>query len=301
MKAIVLNKYDDLNSLQEVEISKPQINTNEVLVENHTVAVDPVDRLISTGRFMGGNLPTILGSSLAGTVVEVGTNVSGFKVGDRVAANYRNGHTYAEFVSVPENLLAHIPDSISFSDAVSITLGGQTGLQGITRGLNVQAGQKIVILGASGSVGFIGLQTALNLGAEVFATASGWGLEMLNQNFPGVEVFDYKTEKLSDNLKDIDGVFDTVGNKASVDDAFSVLKPDGKFVSVALHQSSDRRFIHLVNNPQGSNIQFILDGIQNGSYKTIVDSVIPLTPENIQLDYSKIEKGGTHGKLVMAI
>jgi NADPH:quinone reductase-like Zn-dependent oxidoreductase len=300
IRAIQLAKFNDLDSLARVDVADPKVGPNEILVRNHAVAVDPIDWKIATG-FRGGNLPMILGSSLAGEVIAVGEGVTDFTVGDRVVANYRSGETYAELASVPVLLAAHIPDQVSFGEAVSIALGGQTGLQGITRGLDVRAGQKVVILGGSGSVGFIAMQTALNLGADVTVTASGWGKALIESRFPAVTVFDYKTEQLAGRVADVDGIFDTVGNVEAGNDALKTLKPDGSLVSVALRDANDRRVSHLVNRPEGRNIQFILDEMAAGHYHTVIDSEVPLTPENVKLDYERSAGGGLHGKLILTI
>lgn len=119
MKAVVLNRLGDFDSLVDAEVRDLKVSADGILVKTRAIAVDPIDIKIGNGS-RGGRDGMILGSSVAGDVIAVGRNVRGFKVGDRLAANVRGGETYAEEVLVPERLAAHIPDNVTYAAAVSI-------------------------------------------------------------------------------------------------------------------------------------------------------------------------------------
>ena len=253
----------------------------------------------SGGR--GGSAPMILGSSVAGEVIAVGRNVHAFKVGDRVAANVRGGETYAEEVLVPARLVAHIPDDVSYASAVSVVLGGQTGYSGIVRGLQVKAGQNVLVQGGAGSVGLMAVQTALDAGAKVSATAHGWGLAFLREKFPQVTTFDYKTDDITANGAIYDAVYDTVGSEKVLADSFAATKADGHVLSIVARSHRDARFVHFFNQPTGETVQTLLDGLSSGRFVAVVDSELPLSADNVRLDYERLQNGGVHGKLVLLI
>jgi NADPH:quinone reductase-like Zn-dependent oxidoreductase len=300
MKAVVLEQFNDLSSLVDTEVSEPVLGMDEMLVATKAVAVDPIDVKISGGA-RGGQTPMILGSSVAGEVIAVGRGVKKFKVGDRIAANVRGGETYAEQVAVAEHLAAHVPDAVSYAEAVSVSLSGQTALQAVTRGMNVKAGQHILVHGAAGAVGFIAMQEALDLGATVAVTASGWGADMIRERFPQVQVFDYHTDDYTQSLEDLDAVFDTVGTDQVLRDSYKVLKSRGTLVSIVARSSSDPWFKHFFNQPDGANIQQLVDNLADGSLQTIIDSELPLSAANVRKDYERLEAGGLHGKLILTV
>ena len=297
MKAVVLHEIDNLDSLTDDEVPAPTIGRDELLVQAHAQAVDPVDYKIAAGM-LGSETPLILGSTVAGEVIAVGEAVTDFKVGDRIAAQVRGGANYAEQVAVPTHFAAIIPANVSYVDAASVVLGGQTALQAINRGLNVSAGQKVLIHGGPGAVGYVAVQLAIAAGAEVATTASGWGAEMLRQQFPNVQVFDYRADDFTTSLHDFDGVLDTVGADQVLADSYKILKPSGKLASVVARQSDDSRFVRLINKPEGANLQVLFSKLADGTLRTVIDSTLPLNAENVRIAYAKIKAGGLHGKLV---
>ena len=298
MKAVVLNRLGDFDSLVDAEVRDLKVSADEILVKTHAVAVDPIDIKIGNGS-RGGRNGMILGSSVAGDVIAVGRNVRGFKVGDRLAANVRGGETYAEEVLVPERLAAHIPDNVTYAAAVSVVLGGQTGYSGIVRGLQVKAGQHVLVHGGSGSVGLMAIQAALDAGAEVSATASGWGLEMLREKFPQVTVLDYKTDDVAANGAVYDAVFDTVGSERVLAASFKATRPNGHVLSIVARSHRDPRFVHFFNQASGETVQTLLDGLSSGRFISVIDSELPLSADNVRLDYARLQQGGVHGKLIL--
>lgn len=298
MKAVVLKKLGDFASLTDETVPDLKVTPDAILVKTHAVAVDPIDIKIGSGS-RGGSAPMILGSSVAGEVVAVGRNVHDFKVGDRIAANVRGGETYAEEVLVPTRLAAHIPDDVTYVSAVSVVLGGQTGYSGIVRGLQVKAGQSVLVQGGAGSVGLMAVQTALDAGAKVSATAHGWGLDFLREKFPQVTTFDYKVDDITANGAIYDAVYDTVGSEKVLVDSFAATKTDGHVLSIVARSHRDSRFVHFFNQPTGETVQTLLNGLSSGRFMAVVDSELPLNADNVRLYYARLEEGGVHGKLVL--
>lgn len=300
MKAVVLNRLGDFDSLVDAEVRDLKVSADEILVKTRAVAVDPIDIKIGNGS-RGGRDGMILGSSVAGDVIAVGRNVRGFKVGDWLAANVRGGETYAEEVLVPERLAAHIPDNVTYAAAVSVVLGGQTGYSGIVRGLQVKDGQQVLVHGGSGSVGLMAIQAALDAGAEVSATASGWGLQMLHEKFPQVTVFDYKTDDVAANGAVYDAVYDTVGSDRVLAASFKATKQNGHVLSIVARSHRDPRFVHFFNQASGEKVQTLLDGLSSGRFISVIDSELPLSADNVRLDYARLQQGGVHGKLILIV
>lgn len=300
MKAVVLKKLGDFASLTDETVPDLKVTADAILVKTHVVAVDPIDIKIGSGS-RGGSAPMILGSSVAGEVIAVGRNVHDFKVGDRIAANVRGGETYAEEVLVPTRLAARIPDGVSYASAVSVVLGGQTGYSGIVRGLQVKVGQNVLVQGGAGSVGLMAVQTALHAGAKVSATAHGWGLDFLHEKFPQVMTFDYKTDDITANGAVYDAVYDTVGSEKVLADSFAATKADGHVLSIVARSHRDTRFVHFFNQPTGETVQTLLDGLSNGRFMAVVDSELPLSADNVRLDYERLQNGGVHGKLILTL
>ena len=177
MKAVVYKKYGPPEVMKIEEVEKPTPNDDEVLVKVHAVSVNFADWAFVRGkpriiRLMAG-FPKpkykTLGSDIAGTVEAVGSNVEQFQLGDEVLADLSdNGWGgFAEYVSVPENILATKPDNLTFEEAAAVPLAAVVALQGLRDIGGIQSGQKVLINGASGGIGTFAVQIAKSFGAEV--------------------------------------------------------------------------------------------------------------------------------------
>jgi len=201
MKAIVQHEYgapQDVLTLAEVDV--PAVGAQEVLVAVRASSANPWDWHFIRGEpvlmrptGLGGvRKPTFLipGGDVAGTVERVGAQVSGFTVGDQV---YGFGHgAFAEYVSVPQGNLAHMPASLTFEQAAAVPLGAVTALQGLRAG-GLQAGQHVLIIGASGGVGTFAVQMAKHLGAEVTGVCSTRNVDLVRR-LGADHVIDYTTQ-----------------------------------------------------------------------------------------------------------
>src|SRR5690606_37881049 len=202
MKAIVYTQYGTPDVLRLQEVEKPSPKDDDVLVKIHAASVNKSDWLRLTGKpfitrlFTGGPLQpqlNILGSDIAGTVEAVGRNIRSFRPGDEVFADISGVGLggFAEYVAVPEKVLARKPAIISFEEAAAVPVAGVTALQGLRDKGHLQPGQKVLIHGASGGVGTFAVQVAKAFGAEVTAVCSTRNVEMARL-MGADEVIDYK-------------------------------------------------------------------------------------------------------------
>jgi len=217
MKAIVCTKYGPPDGLQLQEVAKPAPKADEVLVEVHAASVNAYDWHLLTAdiflvRLMGGGLrrpkKAIPGVDIAGRIEAAGSNVKLFRPGDEVfgdiSACAEGG--FAEYVAVPEHVLALKPAALSFEEAAAVPMAAITALQGLRDQGKIQAGQKVLINGASGGVGTFAVQIAKAFGAEVTAVCSTRNLD-LARTLGADRVIDYTREDFTRSGQTYDLVF----------------------------------------------------------------------------------------------
>lgn len=234
MKAVQINNYGDNSNLQGVEVPVPQSNPNEVLVKLKASSVNPVDYKIRSG-FMAGMLkkefPFTLGWEGAGIITEVGSNVTSFKVGDEVMVmpNFKQGGTYAEYVTVNEQEVVPKPKTLSFKEASIIPFSIGTAYTSLIEDAQIVKGQKILIHGAGGAVGQMAVQIAKISELYVIGTATGDNVnELLALGID--QVIDYRTSDFSEELKNLDVILDLVGGE-TLAKSYPLLKEGGTIIS----------------------------------------------------------------------
>jgi NADPH:quinone reductase-like Zn-dependent oxidoreductase len=235
MKALILKRYGKSNQLEFADVPRPVIKPNEMLVQVHAVGLNPIDNLIPTGAFkpiIKLSLPTIMGSDLAGVVIEVGCDVTRFKAGDAVFASiFDSGEgSLAEFAVVPECTAAMKPTSLDFMQAASIPMVGLTSWQALKERARIQPGQKVFIPAGSGGIGSFAIQLAKHLGAIVGTTTSTGNVDMVRK-LGANEVIDYKKQAFENILRDYDAVLGTVRGDG-LEKSLRILKPKSSVVSL---------------------------------------------------------------------
>jgi NADPH:quinone reductase-like Zn-dependent oxidoreductase len=236
MKAFVVDRYGDADTVQARDVPDPQVGDNDVLVRIHAASVNPLDLKTRAGDLkviLPYRAPFVLGNDLAGTVVAVGSRVIRFTVGDEVYARPDQNRigAFAELIAMNQDDVAAKPATLTSEEAASLPLVGLTAWQALVERANLRPGQKVLIHAGAGGVGTIAIQLAKHLGAQVATTASGTKVDLVKRLGADV-VIDYKKQAFETLLHDYDVVLDTVGGQ-TLEKSFTVLKPGGIVVSVA--------------------------------------------------------------------
>jgi alcohol dehydrogenase len=332
MKAFIIDRYGKSEVGHIADRPLPVVTADDVLIKVHAASINPIDLKIREGEFkliLPFKLPLILGCDLAGTVVEVGTNVTRFKAGDEVYARISKDRigTFAEFVAILDSDVALKPTTLSMDEAASVPLVGLTAWQALVDRAQLKAGQKVLIHAGSGGVGTIAIQLAKHLGATVATTTGTSNVEWVKA-LGADTVIDYKTTAFEDVLHDFDVVLDTQGGK-SLEKSLKVLKKGGQLISIAgapdpqwakdsganwiitlashLLSFSIRRkakqlgvsYSFLFMHADGDQLHRIAQLIETGKIRPVVDRVFPFAQTADALAYSGL--GRAKGKIVIHI
>lgn len=307
MKAIVVEELGAVEDFMETEVDRPKVNDNDVLIEVHTVAINPVDSAIRKGRmpFKLGS-PMILGTDISGVVSEVGKNVTDFAVGDEVFTSYKvnRGGGLAEYVSIPEKYVLKKPENVSFEEASALGIAALTAYQLVNKeSYEVKAGETVFVQGGSGGVGTYTVQFAKQNGAHVIATTSR--NEELLASLGADQVVNYKEEdvpKVYANKADI--LIDTVGRGT---DTLPVVVEGGRALTPAAPISEDKaaernisidRIVYRIDTGQ---LNRFIDQVSKGDLKVIIDEVYTFTQDGVQKAYELSESGHAAGKIVIKV
>jgi NADPH:quinone reductase-like Zn-dependent oxidoreductase len=317
MRAVVYDRYGPPEVLRLEEVDRPAPKDDEVLVKIHATTVNRTDCGWRSAKpfigryFTGLRRPKrrILGSELAGEVEAVGAAVSQFKVGDHVfGVNYFGAH--AEFVCVQEDRpLAHKPAGMTFEEAAAVSDGAILALTALRKG-NLRKGQKILIYGASGSIGTAAVQLAKHFEADVTAVCNTKNVELV-RSLGADEVVDYLQEDFTKNGKTYDAVFDAVG-KHSFRRCRRSVKPGGFYVetdlgfmwhvpllALATRRIGDKRVTLPTPNYTKKDVLFLKELVEAGRYRPVIDRSYPL--EQVVEATKYVETGQKTGNVVLTV
>jgi NADPH:quinone reductase-like Zn-dependent oxidoreductase len=235
MRAFVVERYGDADSVRAGDVPDPQVGDDDVLVRIHAASVNPLDLKTRDGEFkaiLPYRVPFVLGNDLAGVVVAVGTGVTRFAVGDEVYARPDKDRigTFAELIAIGQDDVAIKPTTLTMEEAASIPVVALASWQALVERANVQPGRKVLIHAGSGGVGTIAIQLAKHLGANVATTTSTSNIDLVKGLGADV-VVDYKKQAFETMLHDYDVVLDTLGGD-TLNKSLQVLKPGGKLISI---------------------------------------------------------------------
>ncbi len=313
MKAVLFYQYGSANVLQYQDVADPQIQADQLLVKVHGTSVNPVDWKVRQGQVQllsGFNFPKYIGCDLSGVVVAVGEKVTNFQPGDEVYTflNPLSGGAYAEYAAIPAATTALKPKNLTHSQSAAVPVAGLTALQALLNLGQIQAGQNVLINGASGGVGTFAVQMAKIMQAEVTGVCSTANLNIIKQLGADV-VIDYTQVDFTQQETQYDIIFDAVA-KQSFYTCQNVLQPDGVYISTLPTLESLLAVAQTLFFP-GQNAKFILalpirrdldqlrDWIESNKIEVVIDKTHSLS--NVVQAHIDSETERTVGKIVMSV
>jgi len=323
MKAIVYTQYGSPDVLQLRDVTKPEPRDNQVLVKVHAASANALDyrrfeNISTMGKLMEErmfkSIGKVFGADIAGVVETVGSNVKQFQPGDEVfgiTSGLAGG--FAEYASANENHLALKPANLSFEAAAAVPIAATTALQGLGDKGQIQAGQKVLIVGASGGVGTFGIQIAKSFGTEVTAVCSARNLDMA-RSIGADHVIDYTKEDFTQNGQVYDLIFAVNGNHPL--SAYQrVLNPKGFYVCAggALPQIFQAMLLGpLMSRKNGRKMGFmgitkynqkdlvyIKELLESGRVVSVIEKSYPLNEVPVAMRH--VAEGHARGKVVVQI
>jgi NADPH:quinone reductase-like Zn-dependent oxidoreductase len=322
MKAIAAGQYGPPEVLKLIEVEKPVPKDHEILVKVRATTVNVGDCRMRgftvppmfwlPGRIaLGFRKPRqpIFGMELAGDVEAVGSKVTRFKVGDPViASTFKDNYgAHAEYKCLPDDgTVMPKPKDMTYEEAAALTIGANTALHFLRQG-RIQAGHKVLIIGASGSVGTYAVQLAKSFGAEVTGVCSSDNIELV-QSLGADKVIDYKREDFTKNGVIYDIIFDAAG-KTNLPQCAGSLKSRGAYLHTGMVGSehkvlwysltTDQQVVGGTAVPNQANLAYLLELAAAGRLRAVIDRCYPL--EQTAQAHRYVEQGRKRGNVVITL
>lgn len=311
MIAVQINSYGGTEVLElRPAVLRPTPGSDQVLIEAYGAGINPFDVAVRMGfvkSMMPLQFPATLGGDVSGVVVQLGAEVSDFKIGDEVygqATLFNGGSgTFAQFVAANTKSIAKKPTSVNFLEAAALPLVGTSALQVLIEHMKLANGQKILIHGGAGGIGHIAIQLSKMLGAVVATTVGSKDIDYV-KGLGADQVIDYNNEKFEDLVHDVDTVFDTVGDEV-MSRSFQVLKRGGIIVSMrgqpdpALATKYGVTAFGQFTQTTTERLGALAQLVDSGSIKVNIDKIFPLNQVKEAFEYQ--EHGHPRGKVVLKI
>lgn len=323
MKAIALTSFGIPEALEELEVPVPTITDTQVLVEMRASSINPADQLFRSGAILEGpladkfsdqfQLPLVLGNEVAGIVKEVGGKVRHFKPGDRVMGMIPRG-SYMDYVAVEEDLLAVIPESLSFEEAGAAPAVALPAWQALFEHGQLQPGQRILIQAGAGGVGHAAVQLAKQHGAYVIATARDYNHDFV-RGLGADEVIDYTKADFTTLITEpVDFVLDAAMDPSTFGTGlpgdigsknYSVIKDGGTYISVVAFALNEYPKVRGINayffqaRANRADFESIVRQMQDDKLNIHIHEAYPFTAQGLLQAYRKSEESTKRGKIII--
>ncbi len=312
MKAIAIENYGSAEVLKYVNIDRPPITPDRMLIKVMASSVNPIDWKIRKGMLQiltGYNFPMQLGFDVAGEVIEVGEKVSKFKTGDAIYAYLDSlpGSAYAEYVTVTEKVTCLKPNNLNYREAAVIPLAATTALQALRDKGKIEKGQKVLINGASGGVGTFAVQIAKAYQTEVTAVCSRRNIELV-KNLGADRVIDYQQQDFTQDKTKYHIILDAVSNR-SFSECDNSLLPQGIYITLLpsleillqsfLNLIRDKKAELFFAKANSEDLAYLKNLIETDRIKPIIDRTYPLSEIIAAHNYSETQRAT--GKIAIDI
>jgi NADPH:quinone reductase-like Zn-dependent oxidoreductase len=314
MKAFRYERYGPPQSLRMVEIQKPVPKADEILVNVRAASINAADWHVLRGKPLFSRVTLgllrpkhqILGGDIAGEVADVGAGVTRFKPGDEIYANLLDHGFggFAEFVSVPVEVMSLKPPSLSFEEAAAVPMAAVTALQGLGHHGEIKPDKKVLINGATGGVGSFAVQIAKSYGPEVTGVTSTRNIELV-RSLGADHVLDYTTNDFVQSGR-YDLILDTVGDRSVSDLRRGLVKGGkaavtgftsvGNLVSLSLRGGKDIALVQA--HVTAKDLEILSELIEAGKVRPQIDRQYPFAEIPAAIAY--VEQGHARGKVVVS-
>jgi NADPH:quinone reductase-like Zn-dependent oxidoreductase len=319
MRALVQDAYGSTDVLRLEDVAVPEITAEQVLIRVQAASINPLDWHVMRAspafiRLMGGirrPKQPIRGVDVAGIVEAVGSSITGFEPGDHVVGTAPG--SLAEYAAASHDKIVRIPDDVDFEAAASVPVAGITALQGLRDLGQIEPGQKVLIIGASGGVGTFAVQLAKHFGAEVTGVCSSRNADLV-RSIGADHVIDYSSTDILDSAERYDVIFQLAGTTSPLK-LRRILAETGTLVlssgmgrmsgidrivkAMALRPFVEQRLMTWVANENGTDMRFLADLLESGAITPVIDRIYPLAEAAEALRY--VEEGHTQGKVVVTV
>ena len=308
MRAVQIYKYGGAETLELQQIDMPKINSDDILIEVHSAAVNPVDWKIREGylqELIPYTFPFTLGWDVSGTIRELGKEVTGFDVGDEVFSRpniSRNG-SYADYIAVKADEAIVKSTTLDFAQAAALPLAGITAWQCLIDAGKLTPGQRVLIHAGAGGVGHLAIQIAKAKGATVIATASTANQSLL-KDLGADQAVDYTKGPLKEQIEPVDLLIDTIGGDVQTN-SWPLIKKGGLLVAVTEQPNQDKAQEYGVKGefvfiePSSRILRELNTLVEAKQLMPLIEHRFPL--EHIAKAHLQSQSGRTRGKIIIDV